>query len=90
MPLPITKHADKWGECIDRPDDDCVEIRWYDTTSGMDGDDFNQFLSDLRPPSKAAGDLAHWLTPFNSKWTCRKCRWAGATSTSSLATMQQV
>ena len=38
-------YSDKWGDILDRPDDNCVEIRWFDTTSQMDGDDFNNFLT---------------------------------------------
>ena len=37
-------YSDKWGDIVDRPDDDLVEIRWFDTTAAMDGDDFNAFL----------------------------------------------
>ncbi|MDP6516916.1 MAG: hypothetical protein QF926_09895 [Alphaproteobacteria bacterium] len=37
-------HSDRWGDILDRPADRCVEIRWYDTTSEMSGDDFNGFL----------------------------------------------
>lgn len=38
-------YSDRWGDIIDRPDDDCVEIRWFDTTRDMSGDEFNDFLS---------------------------------------------
>ncbi|WP_136658984.1 hypothetical protein [Nitratireductor sp. XY-223] len=38
-------HTDRWGDIIDRPAGGCVEIRWFDTTSAMAGDDFNTFLS---------------------------------------------
>lgn len=37
-------HSDQWGDVIVRPDDNCVEIRWFDTTATMDGPDFNKFL----------------------------------------------
>ena len=37
-------YSDQWGDIIDRSDDDCVEIRWFDISSGMDADDFNGFL----------------------------------------------
>lgn len=47
MTLPITKYSDQWGECIVRPNDACSEIRWFDTTEGMSGDDFNNFLSEF-------------------------------------------
>lgn len=55
MANPVTKHSDRWGECIDRPDDDCVEIRWFDGTSGMDGNDFNQFLSEFASAVESSG-----------------------------------
>ncbi len=38
-------HEDEWGEIIDRPSPDLVEIRWYDTTSAMTGDEFDNWLS---------------------------------------------
>lgn len=36
---------DKWGEVIDRPDLDLIEIRWYDTTRDLDGKVFNDWLA---------------------------------------------
>ena len=45
MTIAFVKHVDQWGECIDRPEENCVEIRWYDTTKNMSGEDFNQFLA---------------------------------------------
>ena len=38
-------YTDKWGDILDRPDEDCLEIRWFDTTAIMNGDDFNTFLT---------------------------------------------
>ena len=38
-------YEDKWGEIIDRPSSKLVEIRWYDTTAEMSGDEFNHWLS---------------------------------------------
>jgi len=55
MANPTIKHADQWGECIDRPDDNCVEIRWFDTTRDMDAEDFNQFLSAFATTVEASG-----------------------------------
>ncbi len=37
-------YEDSWGEIIDRAEENFVEIRWYDTTETMTGDDFNNFL----------------------------------------------
>jgi hypothetical protein len=36
---------DRWGEVIDRPDLDLVEIRWYDTTRDLDTETFNAWLA---------------------------------------------
>lgn len=38
-------HDDRWGQVIDRPDDDLLEIRWYDTTAELDGATFNAWLA---------------------------------------------
>ena len=48
-------YSDRWGDVIDRATDDCVEIRWFDTTSGMDGDDFNTFLTRYTEQVEACG-----------------------------------
>ena len=48
-------YNDQWGEIIDHPDHDCVEIRWYDTTSDMSGDDFNRFLDAYAGQVEACG-----------------------------------
>ncbi len=36
---------DRWGACIDRPEDGYLEIRWYDTTKSISGEQFNGWLS---------------------------------------------
>ena len=38
-------HTDRWADIVDRPDDDCLEIRWFDTPAAMTADDFNGFLA---------------------------------------------
>ena len=38
-------HEDEWGEILDRPDQDILEIRWYDSTADLDGQEFNRFLA---------------------------------------------
>jgi hypothetical protein len=38
-------YEDEWGEIVDRSGEDFIEIRWYDSTSDMDGHAFNRFLS---------------------------------------------
>lgn len=48
-------YGDHWGEIIDRPTEDCVEIRWFDTTSAMAGDDFNEFLTRYAEQVEACG-----------------------------------
>ena len=35
-------HEDTYGSLIDYPDDDYLEIRWYDATSAFTGDRFNE------------------------------------------------
>ena len=46
---------DKWGDVIDRPDLDLVEIRWFDTTRDLDGETFNQWLAGFAGAVEAAG-----------------------------------
>ena len=48
-------YTDQWGDIIDREQDDCLEIRWFDTTSAMAGDDFNAFLSHFAEQVAARG-----------------------------------
>jgi hypothetical protein len=40
----VHAYEDKWGAIIHRAGQ-YAEIRWYDTTRGMSGDDFQQFLT---------------------------------------------
>jgi len=37
-------YEDRWGEVLDRPSLDLVELRWFDTTSAMSADEFKQSL----------------------------------------------
>ena len=37
--------TDEWGEVIDRPEHDTIEIRWFDSTATMTGTQFNDWLS---------------------------------------------
>ena len=37
--------TDEWGEVIDRPEHDAIEIRWFDSTATMTGKQFNDSLS---------------------------------------------
>ena len=48
-------YSDRWGDILDRPDDDCVEIRWFDTTADMTGDEFNGFLETYAGHVEACG-----------------------------------
>ena len=48
-------YEDMWGEVIDRPDQDFVEIRWYDSTSEIDADTFNDWLSGFAGVVEHAG-----------------------------------
>jgi hypothetical protein len=38
-------YSNRWGDVINRPVGDCVEIKWFDTTKVMEGDDFSGFLT---------------------------------------------
>ncbi len=38
MSVATVLYSDRWGDIIDRPADECVEIRWFDTTAGMSGE----------------------------------------------------
>ncbi len=49
------KYSDQWGDILDRPEDNCVEIRWFDTTSQMNGHDFNNFLTRFVEQVEACG-----------------------------------
>ncbi len=46
-------YNDRWGEII--AGDGYVEIRWFDTTQGMDGADFNAFLAQYATAVERAG-----------------------------------
>ena len=45
---------DAWGEVIDRPKQDIIEIRWFDTTSDFDRDSFNEWLAEFAGAVEAA------------------------------------
>ena len=55
MSLPMIEYVDQWGECSVRPTDGCSEIRWFDTTSAMEGDDFNSFLAEFATVVEGSG-----------------------------------
>lgn len=38
-------HNDQWGDIIDSLEDSFIEIRWFDTTSSISGEEFNGFLA---------------------------------------------
>jgi hypothetical protein len=38
-------YEDEWGEIIDRPSSDVIELRWFDTTGSMSKEQFQQWLS---------------------------------------------
>ncbi len=40
-------YEDKWGEIIDRPRLELIEIRWHDSTAEMTGDEFCDWLSNF-------------------------------------------
>jgi hypothetical protein len=37
-------YEDRWGEIIDRPAQELVELRWYDTTAAMSAAQFQEWL----------------------------------------------
>lgn len=45
MDEPSIAYEDRWGTIIDRPAVGFIEIRWFDTTTAMSGDDFKRFLT---------------------------------------------
>ena len=55
MATNTTVYSGQWGDIIDRPQDDCVEIRWFDTTTDMSGEDFNEFLATYAGHIEACG-----------------------------------
>jgi hypothetical protein len=38
-------YEDRWGEVIDRPPVDLVELRWHDATAGMSAGEFQDWLA---------------------------------------------
>ena len=48
-------YEDRMGAMIDYPDDDYVEIRWYDATSSFTSDSFNDWLAGFAAGVEAAG-----------------------------------
>ena len=49
------RFTDDWGEVIDRPEHDTIEIRWFDSTSEMSGGEFNDWLSRFATEVERAG-----------------------------------
>ena len=47
--------TDNWGEVIDRPEQDTIEIRWFDSTATMSGGEFNDWLSRFAAEVERAG-----------------------------------
>jgi hypothetical protein len=45
--MPDVQHVyeDRWGEIIDRPTPELVELRWYDTTAAMSAEEFQDWLA---------------------------------------------
>ena len=38
-------YEDEWGEIIDRPSSDVIELRWFDTTASMSKEQFQRWLT---------------------------------------------
>ncbi|NQV21097.1 MAG: hypothetical protein HQ511_06750 [Rhodospirillales bacterium] len=50
-----TLFSDKWGDILDRPDNQCVEILWHATTAEMGEEDFRVFLEKYADCVEACG-----------------------------------
>jgi hypothetical protein len=48
-------YEDRWGEVIDRPDADLIEIRWYDSTVDLDAEGFQRWLTRFADEVEQAG-----------------------------------
>ena len=48
-------YEDRFGDVIDRPDEDLVEIRWFDTTTDLDGAGFDDWLDRFAGVVERAG-----------------------------------
>ncbi len=72
MTLPVTKYSDQWGECIVRPNDGCSEIRWFDTTETMSGDDFDNFLGEFASVVEGAGQPGALVDAVQFKMDMRR------------------
>ncbi len=48
-------YEDRWGEAIDRPEGDLIEIRWYDTTSELTKDQFEEWLAGFAGAVEGSG-----------------------------------
>ncbi len=55
MASPKTLYSDNWGEILDRPGDNCVEILWHETTSDMGEADFRGFLKKFADQVEVCG-----------------------------------
>ncbi len=40
-------YADRWGEVLDRPSADLIELRWFDTTADMPAQAFQDWLAEF-------------------------------------------
>jgi hypothetical protein len=79
-------YEDTFGAVIDYPDDDYLEIRWYDATESLDGDAFNQWLDTFTSHVERTRRSAILVDAV--QFACRWRRWTspGATPTSSPGT----
>ncbi len=48
-------YEDDFGEVIDRPDLDLIEIRWFDTTADLDAGGFQRWLSSFADAVERCG-----------------------------------
>jgi hypothetical protein len=70
-------YEDRWGEIIDRPTTELVELRWYDTTAAMSAEQFQDWLATfaghverLRRPRVLVDGTRFMMDPanVNNEW----------------------
>lgn len=55
--LPVVGYSNRFGDVSNRPQDNCAEIRWFDTTSAAEGEDFNNVMSQFASIIESSGQI---------------------------------
>ena len=50
-----TVYEDRWGEIIDHPSENILEIRWFDSTAEMTSNEFNEWMSQFATEVERTG-----------------------------------